>query len=231
MITVLHGENEVSSRDKLTQLIQTAQATNKTIQRLDAKRLDLAALESALSANSLFGEDRLVIIDKLHSLPRSKKKTQLIELVSKFANATGLNIILWEKRSLTPTMIKKINPDKLEEFKTSSDLFKWLDSLDGGKRNIKHQLSLLEKASNNDGEQICFAMLIRQIRLLITAREGSPVKGHPFVVQKVNSQAKKFELSQLLQIHRQLLTIDQKMKTSTNLLSLKAEMDLLLLNS
>lgn len=228
MITILHGENEVKSRDQLATLIAKAKENNFQIERLEAKNLSLADLEQALVSSSLFGEKRLLIIEKLHSLPRSKKKNQLIDLLAN--NNSELEIILWEKRSLTPTMIKKIKAKKVEEFKTSSSTFAWLDSLSGNKKTLKKQLQLLSQADQDDGEQMCFAMLTRQIRLLITAKDGGELKGHPFVIKKVKSQANNFTIDQLLSIHKKMLDIDQKMKTSSNLLSLKAELDLLLIN-
>lgn len=228
MITILHGENEVKSRDQLATLLSQAKENNFQIERLEAKRLSLADLEQALVSNSLFGEKKLLIIETLHSLPRSKKKNQLINLLNQ--TNSDVEIILWEKRSLTPTMIKKINPQKVQEFKTSSSTFAWLDSLSGNKKTIKNQLALLAKADQDDGEQMCFAMLARQVRLLITAKDGGELKGHPFVIKKVKSQANNFTIDQLLSIHKRMLDIDQKMKTSTNFLSLKAELDLLLIN-
>lgn len=226
MITVLHGENLVQSREKLNQLIQLHRAKNFTITPIDGKKVNLAELEEKLKSQSLFGEQKLVVIESLHSLPRSKKKNQLIELIT----SSEAEIILWEKRELTATMIKKFPSAKCHHFKTSSSLFTWLDSLTGTKNNLSRQLQLLRKAIEQDGEQMCFVMLARQIKMLIAVKDNGQVKGHPFVVNKVKQQAKDFTLRQLLTIHQQLVKIDYRQKTSTNLISLEAELDLLLIN-
>jgi len=225
MIKIIHGENVIQSRDQLVNDLKLAKKNGQVI-RLMAKKLTIASLEEALTANSLFGDKMTVVIEELHSLPKSTKKNQLINYLSTFPDDQR-EVILWEKRSLTPTMIKKFPGAKVVAYKASSHIFAWLDSLSGDKKTLTNQLNLLNKAINSDGEQMCFALLARQIRLLIKGKEGKLIKEHPFVIKKVNSQARLFKLEQLLSIHRQLLDIDCRQKTSTNWLSLKAELDLL----
>ena len=94
MVTILHGENIVASRDKLVELISLAKEKNKTVERVDAKKINLGILESKLVKQDLFGTEILVIIEDLHSLPRSKNKTDLIDLTSQ----SQVDLILWEKR-------------------------------------------------------------------------------------------------------------------------------------
>ena len=228
MFLILHGENQVKSRDHLALMIDRAQKRASRISRLEAKKINLAILEENLLANSLFDKNKLLIIEGLHSLPRSKKKNELIKFLS--ANCDQIDLILWEKRSLTQGMLKKFPQATIKEFKPSNHLFAWLDALNPDKKTLTNQLQLLDQASQADSAQMCFAMLARQIRLLITAKSGGKLKAHPFVIQKIHRQTHHFSLSQLLKIHHQLLQIDIKQKTSTGLLPLKAELDLLLIN-
>jgi DNA polymerase-3 subunit delta len=70
-----------------------------------------------------------------------------------------------------------------------------------------------------------FAMLARQVRLLLAARafldEGKSDKGgfademgvHPFVAQKTLQQARAFTYEEMLALHDQLFRLDQEMKT------------------
>ena len=96
MITIIHGENHSVSRKKLTDLISQAKSKQSEIQTLDAKNLDLASLETAVATNYLFTEEKVLLIENLHSLPRSKKKDKFIELIAK----AEINIILWEKKAI-----------------------------------------------------------------------------------------------------------------------------------
>jgi len=74
MLTILHGENIVQSRKKLGDLITQNQKGRVDIKRLHAKDLSIAILEEAIGSSSLFGNQHIVIIEELHSLPASKKK-------------------------------------------------------------------------------------------------------------------------------------------------------------
>ena len=99
--------------------------------------------------------------------------------------------------------------------------------------------TLVDAIGNRDGEKALdmahllleemdfiplFGMIIRQFRLLIQAREiidmggnGDDIKDrlhmHPYVAQKIHSQAKKFDLTSLEAIYHELLAIDLGEKT------------------
>lgn len=225
MITLLHGENIVASRDKLVELITQAKNRNKTIDRLDAKKLTPGFLQTKLIKQDLFGTERVIVIEDLLSLPRSKQKSALIDLVA----SCQADVILWGKRDLTKTMLKRFNQAKIHHFKLSKNLFTWLDSLRGDSQNTSEQIKLLHQALNTEDAYLCFIMLARQIRMLIQALDNQ-LSGPPWMVKKIQHQAQSFQLNQLLQIHSQLLEIDHRHKTSSNTLELDQELDLLLLN-
>jgi len=219
---ILHGENVIKSRERLVALMAEAKQAGKEIERLTAKQLAPAALETALHKTSLFGTEQVVVIEELHSLPRSTKKNQLIKIVSQ----ANVEVILWEKRNLTPTMLKKFPKATIEHYKLTNTLFAWLDAF-SPKTPKKKYFSLAQKAQIADGEQTCFAMLARQIRLLIQIKDGSVPAGPPFVIAKLRKQAKDFSLEQLLNIHNQLCAIDLNTKTSSSFLSIGQELDIL----
>lgn len=226
MLTILHGENIIASRDKLVELITQAKDKNKSIERLDAKKINPSLLETKLVKQDLFGTERIVVIEELHSLPRSKQKNLLIELIAK----NEMSIILWEKRKLTPTMIKKFPQAKIFEFKLSKTLFKWLDSLNGDKKNQSQQLLIFRQTLKTEDPHLCLIMLARQIRMLIQVKDDENMPGSPWMIKKIKKQSQSFNLQQLLNIHHQLLAIDLRQKTSTNTLELDQELDLLLLS-
>ncbi|MDH5533187.1 MAG: hypothetical protein OEX81_02030 [Candidatus Pacebacteria bacterium] len=221
---VIHGENTAHSRKKLQELITQAKTNSTAITRLEAKRLTAASLQEAMGGNSLFGEDKLIIIEEIHSLPASKRKKELIEQI---ANSGLENLILYEKRQLTATMLKKVGNPQVFEFKISNTLWKFLDQI-GGPDKTKIIKLLRESISQND-EFFVYTMIIRQIRMLITAKDGGVIKGAPFMITKLKGQANRFTLEQLLKTHQQLFNIDIKQKNSQLSLSLGQELDLILL--
>lgn len=226
MVTILHGENIVASREKLVQLLSKAKENQLNIDRLDAKNLNRAELETRLVKQDLFGSKRLIVIEGLHSLPKSKQKTQLINLIKE----AEIEVILWEKRNLTKTMLKQFPQAKENHFKLSNALFNWLDTVRGDGKNLATQLKKLHQALTKEDAYLCFVMLTRQIRLLIQVKEGNRPPGAPWMIKKLEKQADTFSLKQLLKIHHQLIEIDYAHKTSTHSLDLAQELDLLLIN-
>lgn len=224
---ILHGENEVASRQQLAEKILTAKLAGSQISRYTASNLSLGTLESALSAQPLFAQDELLIIEELHSLPRSAKKTALLQLLTAYQQDE--RVVLWEKKTLTNAQLKLFSKAQAQVFKTSSAVFAWLDSL-GSSNQLARQLELLHKALATDGAELCFLMLARQVRLLIQVKSGTSVSGPPFVQQKLKRQTHQFDMQRLVQTHHQLLSVDLSQKTGSSPFTLEQELDLLLIN-
>jgi DNA polymerase III delta subunit len=225
MIIILHGENTVKSRDHLVQLTREARADGKEVVQLTASKLTPADLESALQKTSLFGTQQLVVIEELHSLPKSNRKNRLVEIVSQ----ANVDVILWEKRELTKAMLGKFPKAQIKYFKITNSLFAWLDVF-SPKTPKPKQLTLLQQAVQTNGEHMCFVMLARQIRLLIQIKDGGTPAGPPFMIAKLKKQAQDFSLEKLLTVHDHLFMMDQAAKTSQSYLSLGQELDLLTAN-
>jgi DNA polymerase III delta subunit len=66
--------------------------------------------------------------------------------------------------------------------------------------------------------------------MLIQAKEGAPLKGAPFMINKIKKQAERFSLDQLLKLHNAVYQLDGKIKNSELLLEVGAELDLLVIN-
>lgn len=218
---IIHGENITQSRNKLLEIIEEAKNNKILVERVDAKTINIATLEEKLQKSDLFGHSRMLVIEELHSLPKSKKLARMIELLS----SSEMEICLWEKRQLTATMLKKFSQATVHEFKLANSLFKWLDSLSPIDSSKTTQLKLLQQAILENDEYLCFVMLMRQVRMLIQALDGGEIKGPGFVVNKIRSQASQFSISELLQIHQHLFEIDSKLKISKNSLTLAQELE------
>lgn len=226
MITILHGEQHVRSRTALTLQLDRARTQSKQITRLEPKQLDEKSLSVALQTQSLFGEERVIVIEELHSLPKSKKKDALLQTLAAESKNAELDIILWEKKQLTATELKVFPTAKSEVFPLAKVMFTWLGSVTGSQLPSQKakMVKLLQESAESDGEQFCFAMLARQVRMLIEAKEMAVGSTNP----KLISQAKNFSWQQLLSLHKQLVLIDQKVKTSATPFSLTGQLELLL---
>jgi hypothetical protein len=225
-LIILHGEHHVESRNALQRLIDQSATRDVITQWQDAKSLQLADLEIIFGSQELFGQKKLLIIERLHSLPRSNRKTELIALIAKSANSQN-EIVLWEKKLLTATQLKQFPSAKNQLFKLSSALFAWLDLFGSlGSR----QFDKFIEAIAADGKEFCFLMLARQIRYLIAAKSGSPLPGAPFIQQKLSKQASLFSQKQLFDIHQKLTFLDYSVKTG-QVINLVHELEKLMLYS
>lgn len=225
-IIILHGEHHVQSRTELVRLMTALKDRQRTLHQLEASTLDVATVESLLGTQSLFGEEFAIIIQELLSLPKSKKRDQLVDLV--VAGGERFDIVLWEKKKLTAAQAKAFKGAKIQEFKISPATFQWLDHLHS--KNLKQQLTLLQAAVKQDGVDFCVAMLQRQVKMLLTAKVGGKLSGHPFMVQKTTNQAKHFSTDQLIDFHEKLTKMDYHLKTGQLRLPLQQSLEQLFIH-
>lgn len=208
-MTIIHGDNIVGSREKLHQIVAEAKTKKKEVTYLEGKKISLADIEVALQSNSLFGSDKSIVIEQLFSRPHSKKRTELMEYLSKNRDT---EVILWDKKVLTAAQKKKLAPDQEFQFKTSKKLFAWIDSI-SPQTSIQKRLHLYQETLSQEDAYLCFYMLTQRMRQLLIISEGGNPGGAPFMISKMKSQARQFTQQQLESIHTSLYKIDRETKT------------------
>jgi DNA polymerase III subunit delta len=120
-------------------------------------------------------------------------------------------------RAVTPQDVTALTPES-----ALTGIFEMVDSI--GNRDGSRALRLLRKTVEQGSVPAVFGMVIRQFRLLLLAREaldaGTPaarlaqaLEVHPFVAQKLASQARNFTLPALEAIYRRLRDIDDEVKS------------------
>jgi DNA polymerase III delta subunit len=230
VMTILHGEHELASRQKLIELVAAAKASNRQVKWLDGKKLTLAELELAVGSDSLFGTPQTLIIEQIYVGPKSKRKDELVAWLKQQAassTAEQTEIIQWETKTLTATQLKSFPTAQVQLFKLSNALFTWLDSLSPQADSKARQLKLLAAACEAESPDFCLIMLIRQVRLLMQAKENNFTGMAPFTIQKITQQARQFSAAQLYSLHSELFRLDQQQKTGTGQANLRQELDLL----
>lgn len=215
---LIHGDNHVASRNELVAQIEKL-ATSHEITRLDAKKLTRAQLEETLGSQSLFGNTSAVVIEGLHSLPHSHKRTELITLLVE----SGYDpLILWEQKKLTKKQVSTLAPNLEKMFPVSKALFSWLSSLGTSLSQIKKR-ELLQTALRQEDEYFCFIMLARQIRILLNAKTGGPIQGFR---GKIMSQANYWSVTDLIKLHTTILEHDVAYKSGKSKINWKVILDL-----
>ena len=116
---------------------------------------------------------------------------------------------------------RPINVDDVEQctpYRGQSSIFALVDAI--GQRQGEEALRKLHEVLMEDDASYAFAMILRQFRLIIRARDmidsaktpDHTVHRSKFVVKKVAAQARNFSLSDLENIYRELLEIDLRAK-------------------
>lgn len=182
MITVIHGDNFVLSRKFLND-------SAKDFIRLESTELTPESLTQNLESTSLFGSDRGMVINHL-------PKDNFLKILSQ--NKVK-NIFIWEKKSLTPAVCKKLISlgFVLKEFKLTKTVFKFLNSL---------SLIDFHDTIKHEPVELVFYLLHRRIS------------------QRLQNQA----TPALQELHKKLLQIDYSLKSGQTDFSLTAQLDLLL---
>lgn len=222
MITLLHGDNITASRKEIDSY--KIAASGKEIVYLSGSTLTETDLIQALESNSLFGNNKLVIIENLLG---GRKKLEFENILN---SNQDKDIILWESKEIGKTIINKLpKSTNIKLFKIPTVIFKFLDSLTP--LNIKYSLNLFHESLKTSEPEMVFFMMIRQFRNLLIIKDlGASPSLNPWQARNLTNQAKSFTMDKLMSIYQKLLQIDLENKTGASPFSLTRQIELLIIN-
>lgn len=225
MIHVITGDDIVSSRNKLTEL--TSGHTNAV--RIDGKKSSLAEIETALESNSLFSEQKVVVIEQFASV---KPQEKLAELVSKFEKDKDTDVILWDEAE--PSLkIANIKGSKTFSYTFPKIYFAFLDTL--SPKDSKKTLDLLHQVLKTYAPEQVLYSIIKRIRQLLIIKTDSYTefadfkKMQSWQIGKLKKQANLWSEEQLRSTFLSFAGLDEKLKTSSLTMDLANHLDILLL--
>lgn len=225
MIIIIHGDDLISSRKALEQ--EKLKDEGNEMIYLNGKESALSDLVTAVSSLSLFQNKKTIIIENLFSSGISKAKEELFDYLKK--NNQGAKIVIWEKSEISKSSVKKYLGEVREIFcNFPLLLFKFLDSI-GFDKTLS--LSLFRSSLKQREAELIFTMILRQIRLLIVAKDMG-AKGldamQKWQIFKLEKQARLFSLEELIKIYRRLLLIYYQIKTGQTPLNMSELLDIFL---
>ena len=226
MLTIIHGENIIASRNFLFSSIQNAKIKNKEIIIFNPQNLTPEGLITAFEG-SLFSQQKLVVFESLSSLPSSLKK-QIISCINQHQKDN--NIIIFEKKTARSPWLRQF-PDAVNRlFKPSPIIFHFLDGL-GIKKNRKQNLQFLNQLFTQKATGLVFYFLTKRLEDLILVKEKKlaslSVKA-PWQKQKLVQQGKNFTQQQLTNLLSQLAILDFRQKTGQLPYSIEFGLELLI---
>lgn len=231
MITIIHGDDIVSSRKFLITLRQE----KKDSQSFNGESLKLTDLVQLIEGNMLFTDTKTIFIEEFFPKKKSGKEfEEIVNYINK--NSSLIDLYLWEGKALTKKQTSQVYKPLEKLFKLPQVIFLFLDSLkpDDGKK----LMTLFHQALKNTDVEFVFYMLIRQFRLLLAL--ASDLRGReavdeanrlaPWQKQKLQKQAHLFSLEKLIKTYKKLYEIDLGQKTGNLHLSLVQSIDFFLLD-
>lgn len=198
-LIVLHGLGNDGARRKLSD-IKKEFPQNATVY-LDGKDLSEKELLTNLSQESLFSEEKLIIIENPPALNLAQfVSDERLSLVLHFPKTLPSNSVVLKELLKYRAQIFSF-PEEKEE-----SIFPFLDSLIT--KNPK-ALSLLTPLFAEYGSQYLFTMMAFSLRRLVAPAKTLP----PFVLKKIEEQRKNFSLERIKELYRAILITDFKIKS------------------
>lgn len=225
---LIHGDNIEASRNELNKLKEGA--IGKEIRVLDGAKIDTTSLTQAFESNSLFGNETIVIIERLLSKLNKKNKDSKSIFDLLIRNADNCEIILWEDREIEASTIKNLGAKvKILSFKYPTIIFEFLDNIHPG--NAKNSLLLFQKLTNVQPVEPLMSMIVKRIQHLVMLNDGvKPASLADWQAGRLTRQAKMFTIEQLITMQEQLLKIDTATKTGSSPFSLSQQLGQFIIN-
>lgn len=220
MMTIIHGDDIVSSRKALAEL----KAENFFLE-LDAKTLDLERIKQEFEGGGLLQEKKTIIIENFLS---SAKEDVIFYLTQE---DFPINLVIWEEKEVTQRHLKNFSTAKILYFKLKPIIFNFLDNIKPG--NQKLMIKLLHEVLKTAEVEIVFYMLTRHFRLMLATLEKAEIeevkKLASWQLEKLKKQASLIGKEKLVSLYQKLFEIEVGQKTGKSVLPLVPALDLFLL--
>lgn len=161
MIYIYHGDDQYKSQQAYQ--VKLAQYQNFEQLHFENKSIDIEKINQFINSGSLFGSDKLLILDN----PFSLLKANLDKLQKIVQNSTDVDIIIWQDKSLKPTEINILGKATVAKFPLDKKLFACLNSLKPG--NIHSFCALYQETISQEPFELFFFWLKNNIRKNLTS--------------------------------------------------------------
>lgn len=223
MITFIHGDNQLESRNKLGELIKDA--GSKEIVKL--REVNLTTIKQALESSSLFFEKRLVIVENIIS---GRVDKNILDYLKRGLFESDL--IIWESKKVDARKLGWIKKSGIMyEYSYPKVLFKLLEQI--GIAGHEEVLGLFNRTIDRVPVELVYFMIVRQFRLLLLVAHDATSTSiketerlQSWMVGKLKGQGNSIGADNLKKLYKQLLYIDYQQKSGQANLNLKQTLDI-----
>lgn len=217
MIILIHGEDEIKSRERLLALKAGFGENGCELVNLDGKTVRAEEIGMRALTTSLLGQSPAVFVEGFFA--RKKKIDKEIE-------ALNGEVIFWEGKEISKTILSSLPKSwKVELFAIPASLFRFLDSLAPGR--MQTNVSSLHQVLRSASPEMLLPIFAWHTRQLIWTKVDPQTLALPsWKVQKLSAQANRFESDALYLLHSKLTDLDRDIKTGNSPLPLSSSLDL-----
>ena len=226
MLTVIAGEDSITSRSKLQSLKKTFVQKGYAITDTTVSNLEEIIKDSS-GVRDLFGKQSVYFVEGISNKYKGREKTSFKETVQKIASESGIHVVDWEngKSAYELSGLKRI-ATTFDEYKPGKNVFQLLDVCYPG--NLKIFIDTLAIVSKTQDISFIYALLWKHIRKLIQTKKNTLDSSIPsWQAQKLAVQADRWDEQALLSFYEKLAGIDVSIKTNQTTYDLKESLELL----
>lgn len=121
---ILHGDNQIASRETFITQVKLAQGDNKHIVEFAGTSFGMADLIQSVESSSLFGQTSLTILEGFFSSRPSNAKKEITSYLSAHSDS---DILIWESKDVT-AQLKDFSSNVIKKFDFPKHLFQFLDN-------------------------------------------------------------------------------------------------------
>jgi hypothetical protein len=194
------------------ELCAPVQESGGALVKLDGKRVSIGEFEVVLQGTSLFGDDRIVLLEELMSAPQSKRRTQLLQMAKEsIDDPAAPPVIFWEKKTLTKTQLSPFAGFQIENFSLPKVVYGWTECI--GSPDTDEVMRRCSAAIAAEGAERCLALLAWHLQLLLASMAGAPIKAAPFQRNILARQQRHFTLPILTKLIASVVRYDVDRKS------------------
>jgi len=226
MLTVIAGEDSITSRSKLQSLKKTFGEKGYAITDTTVSNLE-EILKDSSGVRDLFGKQSVYFVEGISQKYKGREKTPFKETVQHIANEKGIHVIDWEngKSAYELSGLKRI-ATTFDEYKPGKNVFQLLEVCTPG--NLKIFIDTFAIVSKTQDITFIYALLWKHVRKLIQAKNNTLESSIPsWQAQKLSFQADRWDTKTLVSFYEKLAGIDVSIKTNQTTYDLKESIELL----
>ncbi|PCI20445.1 hypothetical protein COB64_01875 [Candidatus Wolfebacteria bacterium] len=235
MIYFFYGDNSSQKKDAYNALLQSLNASDKSLYILDDSNFTHDTLKEHISSSSLFSSESIIVLENI--LEKKENEEYILSQLKDMKNSKNVFIVL--ERSALKKVSDRFNTHSEEvksfilpkEVKTKSEfnIFSLTDAY--GRRDKKNVWTLYQKALRKgvlSEEVINILFWYIKSLLLVKEKKNNPesVKQtglNPYVFKKAFAASSNFRLVELKKISSQLVALHHGSRTSNRDTSIDVE--------